>query len=75
LLGLHAAVHAKLSSEVASLGHALSLDAEQQRAHQADLLAGKPTLRDEMARLKASHPRNKSVGTYPKLMHVRAHGS
>jgi ESCRT-I complex subunit TSG101 len=50
---LHAAVHAKLSSEVASLGHALSLDAERLRAHQADLLAGEPALRDEMARLEA----------------------
>jgi ESCRT-I complex subunit TSG101 len=53
LLRLHAAVHAKLSSEVASLGHALSLDAERLRAHQADLLAGEPALRDEMARLEA----------------------
>ncbi|KAJ7709942.1 UEV domain-containing protein [Mycena rosella] len=53
LLRLHAAVHAKLSSEVASLGQALSLDAERLRAHQADLLAGEPAIRDEMARLEA----------------------
>ncbi|KAJ7470729.1 UEV domain-containing protein [Mycena latifolia] len=53
LLRLHAAVHAKLSSEIASLGHALALDAERLRAHQADLLAGEPAIRDEMARLEA----------------------
>ncbi|KAJ7219235.1 UEV-domain-containing protein [Mycena pura] len=53
LLRLHAAVHAKLSAEAASLEHALALDAERLRAHQADLLAGEPALRDEMARLEA----------------------
>ncbi|KAF8212274.1 UEV domain-containing protein [Mycena galopus ATCC 62051] len=53
LLQLHAAVHAKLSSELASLGHALALDAERLRAHQADLLGGEPALRDEMGRLEA----------------------
>ncbi|KAJ7109340.1 UEV domain-containing protein [Mycena epipterygia] len=53
LLRLHAAVHAKLSSELASLGHALALDAERLRTHQADLLAGEPAIRDEMARLEA----------------------
>ncbi|KAJ7172514.1 UEV domain-containing protein [Mycena filopes] len=53
LLRLHAAVHAKLSSELASLGHALALDAERLRAHQADLLAGEPAIRDEMGRLEA----------------------
>ncbi|KAJ7097961.1 UEV-domain-containing protein [Mycena belliarum] len=53
LLRLHDAVHAKLSSELASLGHALALDAERLRAHQADLLAGEPAIRDEMARLEA----------------------
>ncbi|KAJ7156006.1 UEV domain-containing protein [Mycena crocata] len=53
LLRLHATVHAKLSSELASLGHALALDAERLRAHQADLLAGEPAIRDEMGRLEA----------------------
>ncbi|KAJ6596854.1 UEV domain-containing protein [Mycena vulgaris] len=53
LLRLHAAVHAKLSSELASLAHALALDADRLRAHQADLLAGEPAIRDEMARLDA----------------------
>ncbi|KAK7014894.1 UEV-domain-containing protein [Favolaschia claudopus] len=53
LLRLHAAVHSKLNSELASLNHALALDAERLRAHQADLLAGDPALRDEMARLEA----------------------
>jgi ESCRT-I complex subunit TSG101 len=46
-------VHAKLSSELASLGHALAVDAERLRTHQADLLAGEPAIRDEMARLEA----------------------
>ena len=31
----------------------LSLDAERLRAHQTDLLAGQPAIRDEMARLEA----------------------
>ncbi|KAJ7452462.1 UEV domain-containing protein [Mycena galericulata] len=53
LLRLHAAVHAKFSTELASLGQALALDAERLRAHQADLLAGEPAIRDEMGRLEA----------------------
>ncbi|KAF9820217.1 hypothetical protein IEO21_01650 [Rhodonia placenta] len=53
LLRLHAQVHAKLQSELASLQHAMALDAERLRAHQADLLAGEPAIRDEMARLEA----------------------
>lgn len=31
----------------------MSLDAERLRAHQTDLLAGAPAIRDEMARLEA----------------------
>lgn len=46
-------MHAKLQSELASLQHAMALDAERLRAHQADLLAGEPAIRDEMARLEA----------------------
>jgi ESCRT-I complex subunit TSG101 len=46
-------VHAKLTSELASLSHAMSLDAERLRAHQNDLLSGEPAIRDEMARLEA----------------------
>ncbi|KAI0670462.1 UEV domain-containing protein [Trametes maxima] len=42
-----------LSSELASLSQAMALDAERLRANQADLLAGEPALRDEMARLEA----------------------
>ncbi|KAJ7632582.1 UEV-domain-containing protein [Roridomyces roridus] len=53
LLRLHTAVHAKFSTELASLAQALALDADRLRAHQADLLAGEPAIRDEMARLEA----------------------
>ena len=53
LLRLHEQVHAKLRSELASLQQAMALDAERLRAHQADLLAGAPAIRDEMARLEA----------------------
>ncbi|KAI0736986.1 UEV-domain-containing protein [Fomitopsis betulina] len=53
LLRLHGQVHAKLRSELASLQQAMALDAERLRAHQADLLAGEPAIRDEMARLEA----------------------
>ncbi|KZP20742.1 UEV-domain-containing protein [Athelia psychrophila] len=50
---LHAQVHSKLNSELASLSQAMVLDAERLRAHQADLLAGEPAIHDEMARLQA----------------------
>ncbi|OJT15866.1 hypothetical protein TRAPUB_1407 [Trametes pubescens] len=53
LLRLHDTVHAKLAGELASLSQAMAIDAERLRAHQADLLAGAPALRDEMARLEA----------------------
>ncbi|KAG6911499.1 hypothetical protein DXG01_014573 [Tephrocybe rancida] len=53
LLRLHEQVHHKLVSELASLSQALALDAERLRAHQTDLLAGEPAIRDEMARLEA----------------------
>jgi len=52
-LSLHSKVHAKLTSELNSSIHAISLDAERLRAHQTDLLAGEPAIRDEMARLEA----------------------
>ncbi|EIW60466.1 UEV-domain-containing protein [Trametes versicolor FP-101664 SS1] len=42
-----------LAGELASLSQAMAIDAERLRAHQADLLAGAPALRDEMARLEA----------------------
>lgn len=50
---LHAQIHQKLDSELAALSHAMALDAARLRAHQADLLSGEPTMRDEMARLEA----------------------
>ncbi|KAI0934374.1 hypothetical protein AcW1_005917 [Taiwanofungus camphoratus] len=53
LLRLHTQVHAKLQSELASLSHAMVIDAERLLAHQTDLLAGEPAIRDEMARLEA----------------------
>lgn len=53
LLRLHGQVHAKLSSDLASLQQAMALDAERLRANQADLLNGEPAIRDEMARLEA----------------------
>ncbi|KAJ8520395.1 hypothetical protein ONZ45_g2779 [Pleurotus djamor] len=53
LLSLHAQVHQKITSELASLSQALTLDADRLRTHQSDLLAGEPAIRDEMARLEA----------------------
>lgn len=53
LLDLHAHVHARLVSERVSLAQAMALDAERLRAHQRDLLAGLPAVRDESARLQA----------------------
>ena len=53
LLRLQSEVHNKLTSELSSLSQALALDAERLRAQQADLLAGEPAIKDEMARLEA----------------------
>ncbi|KAF8797990.1 UEV-domain-containing protein [Phlegmacium glaucopus] len=53
LLRLQEQVHRKLTSELNSLSQSLSLDAEHLRAHQANLLAGEPAIKDEMARLEA----------------------
>ncbi|EJD53040.1 UEV-domain-containing protein [Auricularia subglabra TFB-10046 SS5] len=53
LVRLHAAVHQKIHGELASLAAAANADAERMRATQADLLAGEPAIRDEMARLEA----------------------
>ncbi|KAG1756823.1 UEV-domain-containing protein [Suillus paluster] len=53
LLRLHAQVHDKIASELASLSQVMLLDAERLRAQQTDLLAGEPAIRDEMARLEA----------------------
>ncbi|THH03634.1 hypothetical protein EW146_g10377, partial [Bondarzewia mesenterica] len=40
LLNLHAQAHARLTSELASVSHAMALDAERLRAYQTDLLGG-----------------------------------
>ncbi|EGN92474.1 hypothetical protein SERLA73DRAFT_191143 [Serpula lacrymans var. lacrymans S7.3] len=53
LLRLHAQVHSKLTSELASVSQVMAIDAERLRAQQTDLLAGEPAIRDEMARLEA----------------------
>ena len=53
LLQLQARIQDKVESEMNSLSQALALDAERLRALQADLLAGEPAIRDEMARLEA----------------------
>ncbi|KAF9480130.1 UEV-domain-containing protein [Pholiota conissans] len=53
LLRLQTEVHQKLTSELNSLSQALAIDAERLRAQQADLLAGEPAIKDEMARLEA----------------------
>ena len=45
-------MHEKLTSELASLTHAMGVDAERLQAHRRDLLAGEPAVRDEMARLE-----------------------
>ncbi|KAF9532944.1 UEV domain-containing protein [Crepidotus variabilis] len=63
LLRLHAQVHQKVTSELNSLAQALALDAERLRAHQADLLAGEPAIKDEMARLEAVRDVCRSVAT------------
>jgi len=66
LLNLHEKVLHKLTSELGSLTEALALDAERLRAHQADLLAGEPAIRDEMARLEAVRDVCRGVATRVK---------
>ncbi|KZV91075.1 UEV-domain-containing protein [Exidia glandulosa HHB12029] len=53
LLRLHAAVRSRIHAELGSLATAANADAERMRVTQADLLAGEPAIRDEMARLEA----------------------
>ncbi|KAG9103682.1 hypothetical protein FRC06_008933 [Ceratobasidium sp. 370] len=53
LLHLHYAIHQKITAELSALSNALAGDTERLRATQADLLAGEPAIRDEMARLEA----------------------
>ncbi|KAF8507247.1 UEV domain-containing protein [Gautieria morchelliformis] len=53
VLRLHAQVHAKFTSEFTALERALATDMQRLQTAQADLLAGEPAIRDEMARLEA----------------------
>ncbi|KAI0006231.1 UEV domain-containing protein [Russula compacta] len=63
LLQLHAHVHEKLRTELASLSQAMTLDSERLRAQQADLLTGVPAIRDEMGRLEAVRDVCRGVAT------------
>ncbi|KAH8829178.1 UEV domain-containing protein [Flagelloscypha sp. PMI_526] len=63
LLHLHAQVHHKLTSELASITEAMRADAERLRSQQASLLAGEPAIRDEMARLEAVRDVCRTVGS------------
>ncbi|KAH9951378.1 UEV domain-containing protein [Amylocystis lapponica] len=75
LLALHGRVHARVSSELASLAQAMALDAERLRAHQADLLAGTPAIRDEMARLEAVRDVCRGVATRVRAVVQEAEGN
>ncbi|KAH9180776.1 UEV-domain-containing protein [Lactarius sanguifluus] len=63
LLQLHARVHDKLRTELASVSQAMTLDGERLRAQQADLLTGVPAIRDEMGRLEAVRDVCRGVAT------------
>ncbi|KAF8258618.1 UEV domain-containing protein [Lactarius quietus] len=63
LLQLHARVHEKLRTELASVAQAMTLDGERLRAQQADLLTGVPAIRDEMGRLEAVRDVCRGVAT------------
>ena len=63
LLQLHARVHEKLRTELASVSQAMTLDGERLRAQQADLLTGVPAIRDEMGRLEAVRDVCRGVAT------------
>lgn len=68
LLRLHNQIHEKLTLEMASLAHALALDAERLRTQQSDLLLGEPAIRDETARLEAVRDVCRNVGS--RLRHT-----
>ena len=63
LLQLHARVHEKLRTELASVSQAMTLDGERLRAQQTDLLTGVPAIRDEMGRLEAVRDVCRGVAT------------
>lgn len=52
-LALHAQIHASLNSLLAQTTQTLAVDTQRLQAVQADLLAGEPSIRDEMNRLAA----------------------
>jgi ESCRT-I complex subunit TSG101 len=53
LAALHAALHVKFTAELSKFTASLAKDSEGPRAAQNDLLAGEPTIKDEMARLES----------------------
>ncbi|KAG8932910.1 hypothetical protein FRC02_000337 [Tulasnella sp. 418] len=68
LLQLHAKLHQKFTTELASLAQTLSSDSERLRSTQTDLLNGEPAIRDEMARLVAVRDVCKSVAGRMKVL-------
>ncbi|KAF8520226.1 UEV-domain-containing protein [Hysterangium stoloniferum] len=53
ILRLHSTIHANLTQSLNHLATSLASDTTRLQAAQADLLAGEPAIRDEMARLEA----------------------
>lgn len=53
LISIHARLHEKFTTELASLTTSVAQENERLRGAQADLLKGEPAVRDEMARLEA----------------------
>jgi len=53
LIALHACLHEKFTTELASLTTSVAQENERLRGAQADLLKGEPAVQDEMARLEA----------------------
>lgn len=74
LLRLHAAVRSRIHAELASMGASANADAERMRATQADILAGEPAIRDEMARLEAVRDVCRTVASRLRetVMHAEA---
>ncbi|KAF8959050.1 UEV domain-containing protein, partial [Flammula alnicola] len=72
LMRLQTELHQKLTAEISSLSQALALDAERLRAQQADLLAGEPAIKDEMARLEAVRDVCRTVADRTRKVVVQA---
>lgn len=73
-LALHAQIHTSLSSLLAQTSQTLAADTQRLQAVQSDLLAGEPSIQDEMARLRAVRDVCKAVGEQTRAWNESVEG-